>query len=61
MAGKDLSFEKRKALLVDKAPELLERLKLSSAFWALLVKNEVLQKHHADDIQVALTFYIILP
>ena len=52
MAGKDTQYEKKKALLEDKAPELLLHLRLSTTFWALLVKHEVIQKHHADDIQV---------
>ena len=56
MAGKDTSYKKRKALFEDKAPELLLHLKLSAKFWASLVTYDVIQKHHANDIQVAFNY-----
>ena len=59
MAGVHTLFEKKNALLVDKAPDLLLHIKLSPIFWALLVKYEVIQKHYADDIQVRYTYSLL--
>ena len=59
MAGVDTLFEKKNALLVDKAPDLLLHIKLSPLFWALLVKYEVIQKHYADDIQVRYSYFLL--
>ena len=60
MAGKDTSYEKKKALLEGKAPDLIKHIKLSAKFWASLVTYGVIQKHQADDIQVICFFPILL-